>query len=370
MKPLVAIFVVTTILTSPCANAQTKWYLNTEHLIGPVHTVQIELAEMMVVDGKEIESGRRPHQKVVYDRSGNEIERINFKGDGSIESRSVNIIDANGRIAGWQEYGPRPDGKGQELGSRSEWVYDERGNRIEASVLRQGVVFHRTSASFDSAGHIVEEVMVTDGGAWKQTKKLTYDSGGRLTKTLVETNGTLELIEQAYDSSGNLAKYKYSGPGGRNDSEARYAYDAHGSEIERNGEDSISKFKMISSYDSGGRVSKRVTYFEYKQPNISMSHAPEPGTVEFRYSEDGQLVEESVYSPEGALQRKTTSDYEKSGRLRSEVYRNGDDVVVAKVSYQYDRWGNRVKRVTVSSDQTGKPVVDVEHRVITYYDGK
>ncbi len=369
MKLLGVCGFVLTILTFPCANAQTKWYLNTEQLTGPVHTVQIEFAEMTVVDGKEIEFGRRPHQKVVYDRSGNEIERINFRRDGSIENHSVQLIDANGRIAGWQELEPRADG-GQRLSSRSESVYDNRGNRIEAIVYDQGVESHRTSAAFDRAGHMVEEVMVTDGGAWKQTRKLTYDSGGRLIRTLVDINGTLQLIEQAYDSSGNLVKYKYSGTDGRSDSEARYAYDEHGREKERNAEDSISKFKMISSYDSGGRVSRRVTYFEYKRPNISMSHAPEPGTVEFRHNDDGQLVEESVYSPEGALKRRTTNDYDKGKRLRSQVYRNSDDVVVTEVNYEYDSLGNRVKRVTVSSDQAGKPVVDVEHRVITYYDGK
>jgi YD repeat-containing protein len=301
---------------------------------------------------------------------GNEIERINFRRDGSIENRSVHLIDRNGRIAGWQEYETRADGKGERLTSRSEWIYDAAGNRIEASVYTRGVASDRTTARFDSAGHIVEEVMFTDGGAWKQTRKLTYDSAGRLTRTIFDTNGAVAVIEQGYDAFGNLAHYKQSGPSGDNDSEARYAYDASGRETERNAEDSISKFKMISSYDSAGRVTRTVTYFEYKLPNISRTHAPEPGTVEFRYDGDGRLIEESVYSPSGTLRRRTTNEYEKGARLRSQVYRNGDDVVVSGVRYQYDRWGNLVKRVTTSSEQSGKPITHVEHRAITYYDGK
>lgn len=371
MKALSAgVLLVNIILTIPSAPAQTKWFLNTEHLNGPVHTVQIELSELYMVENKEVESARRPHQRVVYDRNGNEIERINFNRDGSIENRNVQIIDANGRIAGWEDYEPEAGGKRQHLTNRSEWIYDKRGNRSETRVYTQGNLSSRTIATYDTAGHLVTETMITDNDTYKVTKRFTYDSGGRLTKTVADTNGAIELIEQSYDASGNLAGYKYFGPGGQNVSEVRYAYDAFGSETERNAEDSISKYKMITSYDSRGRVSTRTTYFEYKQPHVSISHAAEPGTVQFRYNDNDQVVEEGAYSPEGKLLRSTIRDYDKAARLRSEVYRNNDDVMVGKVNYEYDKWGNLVKKVSVDRDQFGRPAVHIEHRVLTYYEGK
>lgn len=371
MKALIAgVLLVTTILTIPSASAQTKWFLNTERLIGPVHTVQIEFSEGTIVENKEVDSARRPHQRVVYDRSGNEIERINFNQDGSIENRSVQIIDGNGRIAGWEDYEPEADGKRQHLTSRSEWIYDKGGNRSEARVYIQGALSSRTTAFYDTAGHLLNETMITDNDTYKVTKRFTYDSGGRLTKTVVDTNGAIESTEQSYDASGNLAGYKYFGPGGQNVGEVRYTYDAFGTETERNTEDAISKSKIITSYDSRGRVSTRTTHFEYKQPNVSISHAPEPGTLQFHYNDNDQVVEESAYSPEGKLLRRTTREYDKAARLRSEVYRNNDDVMVVEVSYEYDKWGNLVKRVSVNTDQSGRPVVHVEHRVLTYYEGK
>lgn len=140
MKALSAgVLLVNIILTIPSAPAQTKWFLNTEHLNGPVHTVQIELSELYMVENKEVESARRPHQRVVYDRNGNEIERINFNRDGSIENRNVQIIDANGRIAGWEDYEPEAGGKRQHLTNRSEWIYDKEVIEAKRECIHRGI---------------------------------------------------------------------------------------------------------------------------------------------------------------------------------------------------------------------------------------
>lgn len=361
--------VLLVILTIPSSSAQTQWSQNTERLIGLVHTVQIEFSEVTVVENKEVESGRRPHHRVVYDRNGNEIERINFNQDGSPEDRTVHIIDANGRVAGWEEYELEGEGKRKRLTTRSEWTYDKDGNRIEARVYTQGALSSRTTAIYDSAKRLINETTITDNGSWKTTRKFSYNADGHLTKTVVDTNGGIEVIEQSYDASGNLAGYKYLGTGGEV-SKSGYVYNTFGNETERNAEDAISKFKMITSYDSRGRVTTRTTYFEYKQPNVSNSHAPEPGAVQFHYNDNDQVVEESAYSPEGKLLRRTIRDYDRAARLRSEVYRSNDDVDVAKISYEYDKRGNLVKRVSVNADQFGKPAVHVEHHVLTYYEGK
>jgi YD repeat-containing protein len=355
-----------TFLSLAPASAQNKWDLNTEHLLGPVHTIQTELAEIRLVDGKQVETGRRPHQKVVYDRVGNEIERINFNQDGSIENRTVQIIDAQGRIAGWEGYEPQTGGTDLRLTGSSEWIYDEKGRRIETRGYTNGVLTYQTTATFNTAGLLVKETRITDGGAWTETKKYEYDSNGHLSRTVVDTNGTIQTIEETHDKSGNLTSY--SSPDSQGDSKAKYVYDAQGREIERNAENSISKFKRITSYDQRGRVSKRVTYLEYKQPNISVSHAPEPGTVEFRYNNNDQVIEESAYSPEGALVRKQVSEYDTAGRLRSQTFTRGDDI--SKATYEYDKLGNRVSRVTTSSREPGNLVGFVEYRVISYYDQK
>jgi YD repeat-containing protein len=368
MKFLYAcVALVVTALTLSSAAARAQSVVSEDKWVGPVHTVLVEFAELATVNGKEVEINRRSHQKIVYDRRGNEIERINFKPDGSIENRAVQLIDADGHIRGWEEYETEADGKKERLTGRSEWIYDEKGNRVEVRVYNNAELTQRTTASYDLAGHVLEEMMATDNGTWKVTKKHDYDVGGRLTRTLVDTNGRIELIDQGYDDSDNLMSYKSSSSDGQNGSTTRYAYDASGREIERIGEDALTKSQLITSYDSQGRVSRRVTRFEYKRPNMFMSHAPEPGTVEFRYQADNQVVEERVYSPEGTLKRRTINSYDQNGKMQSQVYYNGADTVAGKVSYEYDKWGNRVKTVTVSSDQNRKPVIHISRHRITYY---
>jgi YD repeat-containing protein len=368
MKPLCAnIAFVTALLIAVSATAQKKSDVSRDQLIGPVHTAQIELAEVAVKDGKEVEIWRRPHQKVVYDQRGNEIERINFNQSGSIENRTVHVVDANARLSGWKEYEIDAGGSGERVTSWSEWLYDKAGNRIEARVYRGKDLSLQTLASYNPAGLITEETMIADGGAWKQTTKYGYDSNGRLASRLIDANGKTTLIEEAHDDAGNLISHKYTGPEGQNDGEVKYVYDAKGREIERNSEDSHARSKVVTAYDSKGRVSRRVTQFGYKRPNIKRSHDPEPGAVEFRYDENDKLVEERAYSVEGTLQRRIVIEYDGDGRMRSQIGYNADGAVTGKAIFERDKWGNCVKMLGISPGPNGMTVTSVQYHLITYY---
>src|SRR5262249_41545576 len=61
----------------------------------------------------------------------------------------------------------------------------------------------QTTASYNAAGLLIKETRITDGGAWKETKKYGYDSKGRRTSTIFSTNGkTRGLIEEGHDLNG------------------------------------------------------------------------------------------------------------------------------------------------------------------------
>ena len=368
MKSLSAsIAFVTALLIAVSATPQKKSDVSRDQLIGPVHTAQVELAEVAAKDGKEVEIWRRPHQKVVYDQRGNEIERINFNRSGSIENRAVHAIDANGRVSGWKEYEVDAGGSGERLTAWSEWLYDKTGNRVETRVYNDKGLTLQIMASYNAAGLVIEETMIEDGGAWKQTKKYGYDSNGRRTSTLINTSGKTALIEEAYDKRGNLINYKSSGPDGQNEQIAKYVFDAKGREIERSGEGPFSKSKVVTFYDSKGRVSRRVTQFAYKLPNISMSHAPEPGAVEFRYDENDKLVEERAYSADGTLLRRTVNEYDGGGRMRSQIRYKADGAVTNKAIFEHDKLGNCVKMLSISPGANGKTFTRVQYHLITYY---
>src|SRR5215207_5667616 len=153
--------IVTALLLAVPAHAQKRSDVSRDNLIGPVHTAQLDIAEIRTIDGKEVETWRRPHLKVVYNRRGNEIERISFS-EGSIKSRTVHTADANGRISGFKEYEVIP-GKGEQIICWSKWLYDKSGNRIEARTYRGNVLTHQTLTSYNRAGLVIEEAMISDG---------------------------------------------------------------------------------------------------------------------------------------------------------------------------------------------------------------
>jgi YD repeat-containing protein len=107
----------------------------------------------------------------VYDKRGNEIERINFKPGGSIENRTVHVIDAKGRVSGVKEYESDAGGSGERVTSWSKLLYDKKGRLVETRGYNG-----RTTASYNAAGLLIKETRITDGGAWKETKKYGYDS--------------------------------------------------------------------------------------------------------------------------------------------------------------------------------------------------
>ncbi len=60
-------------------------------------------------------------------------------------------------------------------------------------------------------------------------------------------------------------------------------------------------------------------------------------------NDNDRVIEETAYSPEGVPRHRMTSDYDDAGKLRSQVYFNGDGTISSKVTHEYDKWGNRIK---------------------------
>ena len=118
-------------LLAPVTLAQSMSDWQRDDLVGSVRGVQVEFAAN-AVDGKLVEIKRWPHQRVIYNERGQEVERVNFNQDGTEQDRSVIRYDFEGRIIG---YG---DAKKDHYHSTIE--YDSKGNRIEARMYEGDVI--------------------------------------------------------------------------------------------------------------------------------------------------------------------------------------------------------------------------------------
>ena len=351
-------------LLAPVTTAQSMSDWQRDDLVGAVRTIQVEFAEANALDGKLVEIKRWPHQRVTYNERGQEVERVNFNQNGAEQDRSVIRYDSEGRIIGY--------GDAKKDRYHSAIKYNSKGNRIEARMYEGDVIQTREVYTYDDKGRKIEQSTFADSGAYHQRLTYEYNLAGQLTEMAAYYSETLkEKHLKTYNGAGELVKeasVNYELPGQNSTVETvEYSYDKLGREIERYADTAILWSKVQTVYDAKGRVAQRTTFMEYKQPNVTQSHAPKPGRVVFRYNDRGQVLEEAVYEPDASLASKTVSTYDTEGKLIEQAHISRNVPGDLKVSYEYDSHGNWVKRTTPNTDHTGRQYIYVEYRAITYY---
>lgn len=347
-------------------NAQGISDRERDKLRGPARSIRVELAQVWPTSGRPIEINRRPHQQVTYNEAGFEIERINFNADGSLENRTVQRYEGAGRKTGWEEY----YGDARESPHhRSDWFYNEAGNLIEVRVYNGTSVDLRILSAYDEHGRKFEESRIADNGLHIERTTHEYNAAGQPADTTYYFNDVLNgRTLRRYDAAGRLQRETHlNGQSPNSVSTTHYFYDDRGRETEKRSEDDVLWNRVKTSYDALGRVAKRETLMGYKSPNVTMSHAPKPGTVTFRYDNVGRQVEEASYDSAGALVQKRVSTFNAFGALVEEVWLSADPNWIARTSFVYDSHGNCIKTTTSTTGEKGNQTVSVEHRFITYY---
>jgi YD repeat-containing protein len=348
-------------LLASATSAQELVDWQRDKLAGPVRSIQIEFAEANMVEGKLIETKHWPHQRVIYNERGQEVERLNFNKDGSVQDRSVIRYDASGRLIGYGNV------EGDRYHSTIE--YDGKGNKTEIRGYDGAALNVQEVYTYDSQSRKIEQSRIADNGSHHERLSYTYNAAGQLTETAAYLNGVLrERFLKTYDGAGNLVKevsLSFQNPG--QNSTVDYIYDSHRRITERCVDTKILWSKVQTLYDANGRVSERTTFMGYKNPNVFQSHAPKPGKEVFRYNEQGKILEEAFYSLDKVLSHKTIYTYNEAGNLIEQEYLRKDGGNNMKVSYEYDEKGNWVKRMRPDTDHTGRRYIYIEYRMITYY---
>ena len=105
------------------------------------------------------------------------------------------------------------------MSGRITYSYDETGRRDEASIERDGKAVGVVSYSYDSEGHLVEELW-DFGGQWSQTFNYEYEPRPRKTfgfsSPYVAMNAAFRVINESYDydnQGGGPSFYTYDDEG-------------------------------------------------------------------------------------------------------------------------------------------------------------
>jgi YD repeat-containing protein len=186
-------------LLAPVTTAQSPSDWQRDNLVGRVRSVQIEFAEANLVNGKLVEVKHWPHQRVIYDRRGHEVERVNFNQDGTQQDRSLIRYDPEGRIIGFG------DAKKDRYHSTIE--YDSKGNRIEARMYEGDAIQTREVYTYDDKGRKIEQSRLADGGAYHERLTYAYNVAGQVTEMATYYSGRLRGKHlKTYNGAGKLMK--------------------------------------------------------------------------------------------------------------------------------------------------------------------
>jgi len=181
-------------------------------------------------------------------------------------AKYIHTYDAMGRNTGYEEYSATLD-KNLTVSQRHAYVLDEKGRKIEYIAYESnGTVGTRFVYKYDAKGNKTEE-------AWYSH---TGQLGGRSVYAFDDRNN--QTIQAYYNGDGalnwrNVSKYDDTG----NRTEwLQY----HGDTL---------RYRVVTIYDTKGRILEQET-FEYNAiPNVITSHAPEPGKVVYNYDDEKRM---------------------------------------------------------------------------------
>lgn len=288
-------FLLPLILLSLClfavtAFAQEKSDFERQNLRGTVKKVEIYYLVPTGIDGKG-PNKRQISKSMSFSRHGQTTEILDYSSVDDLPLKQVYIYNAKGRRILYENYGGSHRNELNNAWERSdEFVYkhDTAGRIIEQSEIYKPtkMVMRRVLLRYDHSGNVIEELHFGfRGEILTERKAYTFDSQGRVTsEAKFDRHGTLVL--------NTLFSYSANGLVGETTAEGK---EMHGRTV------------TTYQYDNKNRLITLKAEHSYLSKNQSV------GKTEFSYDDVRLTREERQYS---------------------------GDVLMTKILYQLDNFGN------------------------------
>lgn len=216
-------------------------------LVGAVHTVVTEAAQLVRHNGQWQEEGQVRVDASVYDANGNVTEKLSYHPDGTLAVRATRVYDAAGKLT--KETLSNPDGS---LWRTALYSYDAAGHLREvAHYAADGSPLFRDVHAYDAQGNLVEFSSVEPDGTPLRKSVYAYGPQGRVVeKKVYDASDPSPTARNTYtyDAAGRLRELATYGRAGTLSSKWVYAYDARGNQVE------------WVAYQPDGSVSQKQTY--------------------------------------------------------------------------------------------------------------
>ena len=270
-----------------------------------------------------------------------------------------------------------------ELISKTEEKYDERGNIKESVSTRDGIIKHEEHWEYNDNGKVIKHSDLGDWGLGRiETSK--YDNNNNEIERDIEFPGTSSSHKYIarYDANGNRTEFIWY-LNGQFDSIYKYKYDENGNNVEesRYEEDGDIMYKNVFKYDSKGNLFEKYAYdsdgkleektvnkYDYRGNLISRviydSDTDASFDRRFEYSYDSKCREIGIsrFNPNGEITAEETMQYDEHGFVKEEVADDG-----TKWNYEYPDFDTEGNWLVKKMFKNGK-LTRIEERVIGYFD--
>jgi|GEM_PF-4435340 len=288
-----------------------------------------------------------------YDGQGNRIEETFYDFDGELKclQNCVAIIR--------YEYG--------EYGNLVKESHHDTDGQLIEDKLHTAMIRWK----YDDRGNVLEESYFGDDGKLKKIKSdkyakimYKYDEQGNMTDKSYygldnwsdEDYCIYSVYKWKYDVKGNMIEESRFDADGSLILKGEYKYDEQNNNVEKIYYNAEGRLVCISRYDDIGNRIESVHYDdEYVEESRGIA------IYRWKYDEQGNLIEESYYGPDGQLKEfylgyaKKCYEYDEQGNRIETRYYGADDKLFNRgrpyvIETKYDEYGNKIEYMKYDAD--------------------
>lgn len=240
-----------------------------------------------------------------YDKSGNAIEVVNYRNDGTVSSRHEYKYDNQNRKTEYNQFQVPMGGKELKLSFKQTFAYDSDGNKKTEQGF-DGKTPYRIAYSYTSDGK-QKEILKYNASNNVEERWVFEHKGNETTVLVYKAVGKLEKkIVRKYDSNSNLID------------ETNFS----GAEKELG--------RTTFEYDNKGLLKSKS---EYYGGNLRAIYA-------YVYDNAGQLIEVYQTNPAGEKILFSAYKYDNKGNMLEEKWFDGQPGEYSKRNFKLDNKGN------------------------------
>lgn len=241
--------------------------------------------------------------------------------------------------------------------------FEIKGNIKEMRIHHTGEKPYEKIYRFDENGNTIEKIMLKEGKTIQTSKEeYKYDSLKNIIKHSRHINGEYKYSnEYIYNEKGLMIESL--GVDGRG--KTKFKYDDSGKCIEKScySKNNQLLWTKTNKYNNKGDITEEIEYNTNEK--FKSSNGFHHKTV-FIYNDNGNLVEETKYLPNGDFEYKNTNKYDNNGNCIEETHyepknRYSGKEHYEKKEYKFDLKGNCIEIKTYDAIDNLKKTVEITY---------